>query len=55
MKREIFYANSYKEIENKIKSFLNNYLEFLTKDTVSSTRATGDAIQHILTRTIYTM
>jgi len=48
MKSEIFYTNSYKKIENKIKNFLNKYPDFLGKDTVSSTRATGDAIQHIL-------
>ena len=48
MKSKIFYTNSYKRIENKIKSFLNKYPDFLSKDTVSSTRATGDAIQHIL-------
>ena len=48
MKSEIFYTNSYKKIENKIKSFLNKYPTFLSRDTVSSTRATGDAIQHIL-------
>ena len=48
MKSEIFYTDSYKRIEKEIKSFLNKYPDFLGKDTVSSTRATGDAIQHIL-------
>lgn len=48
MKSEIFYTDSYKKIENKIKTFLNRYPDFLSRDTVSSTRATGDAIQHIL-------
>ena len=48
MKSNIFYTDIYKEIESKLKGFLNVYPEFLTKDTVSSTRATGDAIQHIL-------
>lgn len=48
MKSEIFYTNAYKKIEGKIRSFLNKYPDFLSKDTVSSTRATGDAIQHIL-------
>lgn len=48
MKSKIFYTNYYKNIENKIKDFLNEYPDFLSKDTVSSTRATGDAIQHIL-------
>ena len=48
MKSEIFYTNSYKRIENKIKNFLNKYPDFLSEETVSSTRATGDAIQRIL-------
>ncbi len=48
MKSKLFYTGSYKRIENKIKSFLNKYPDFLSKDTVSSPRATGDAIQHIL-------
>lgn len=48
MKSEIFYTDRYKEIENRIKDFLNNYPDFLSEDTVVSTRATGDAIQHIL-------
>jgi len=48
MKSAIFYTDSYKKIENKIKNFLNGYPDFLSKDTVTSTRATGDAIQHIL-------
>jgi len=48
MKSEIFYNDTYKNIEQKIKSFINKYPDFLSKDTVSSTRATGDAIQHIL-------
>lgn len=48
MKSEIFYTDSYKKIENKIRTFLNKYPDFLSKDTAGSTRATGDAIQHIL-------
>jgi len=48
VKSEIFYTNAYKNIESKIKSFLNKYPDFLGRDTISSTRATGDAIQHIL-------
>jgi len=48
MKSEIFYNGTYKDIEDKIKSFINEYPDFLSNDTVSSTRATGDAIQHIL-------
>jgi len=48
VKSEIFYTNAYKKIESKISSFLNKYPDFLSKDTISSTRATGDAIQHVL-------
>ena len=48
MKSQIFHTDAYEKIESKIKSFLNCYPEFLSADTVSSTRATGDAIQHIL-------
>lgn len=48
MKSQIFHTNAYKNIENKIRSFLNKHPDFLSEDTVVSTRATGDAIQHIL-------
>ncbi len=48
MKSEIFYTKGSKDIEVKIKTFLNGYRDFLSEDTISSTRATGDAIQHIL-------
>ena len=48
MKSQIFYTNTYDNIESKVQSFLNEYPDFLGADTVSSTRATGDAIQHIL-------
>ena len=48
MKSPIFHTRAYEEIEGKLKAFLNSYPDFLTSDTVASTRATGDAIQHIL-------
>lgn len=48
MKSEIFYKGVFANIEAKIKTFLNRYRDFLSEDTISSTRATGDAIQHIL-------
>jgi len=48
MKSQIFYTNAYQKIEDKIKGFLNKHHDFLSEDTVSSTRATGDATQHIL-------
>ncbi len=48
MKSEIFYSAAFTGLESKIKNFLNGYRDFLSEDTVSSTRAAGDAIQHIL-------
>ena len=48
MRSEIFHTHAYAEIETKIERFLNGYPEFLGTDTVDSTRAAGDAIQHIL-------
>ncbi len=48
MKSQIFYANAYKTIEARIREFLNGHPDFLGEDTIGSTRATGDAIQHIL-------
>lgn len=48
MKSQIFYTDAYKKIEGKIKEFLNRHPDFLSKATVTSTRATGDAIQVIL-------
>ena len=48
MKSKIFYTGEYKAIERKTKNFLNSYPAFLTKHTVSSTRAVGDAIHHVL-------
>lgn len=48
MKNQNFYTKAYQKIEDKIKGFLNEHPDFLSEDTVSSTRATGDAIQHIL-------
>lgn len=48
MKSQIFHTSVYKNLESKIENFLNKYPDFLGEDTVMSTRATGDAIQHIL-------
>jgi hypothetical protein len=55
MKSQIFYTRAYEDIENKIKNFLNEYPEFLGEDTVSSTRATGDALQYILEKNFETI
>lgn len=48
MKNPLFYSDEYKQIERKIKDFLNNQSDFLSPRTVSSTRAVGDAIQELL-------
>ena len=48
-KNTLFYTNEYKKIEKKIKDFLNSQTDFLSPHTSSSTRATGDAIQDLLT------
>ncbi len=48
MKSTLFSTSKYKEVENKIKNFLNQQQDFLSGSTVNSTRATGDAIQEIL-------
>ena len=48
MKSALFYTDEYKNIERKIKKFLNAHKEFLSGNTVKSTRAAGDAIQDIL-------
>lgn len=44
----IFHTDRYKAIESSIVSLLNSEPNFLTSSTAGSTRATGDAIQHIL-------
>lgn len=48
MKSSLFYTEKYKEVEIRIKGFLNQQTEFLSGNTVNSSRATGDAIQEIL-------
>lgn len=48
MNNKLFVFNKYQEIEQKIKSFLNNQKNFLSPRTIASTRAVGDAIQAIL-------
>ena len=49
MKNPIFYTNTYKEIELKVKNLLNTYEDFLSTSTASSTRAVGDAVENIIT------
>ncbi len=48
MKSRIFYTDVYKKIQHKTRHLLNTQPDFLSKNTIGSTRATGDAIQHIL-------
>jgi hypothetical protein len=48
MRSALFYTSEYKNVEKRIKDFLNSQLDFLSPRTASSTRATGDAIQGLL-------
>jgi hypothetical protein len=48
VKSTVFYTDEYKNTEQKIKDYLNAQKEFLSGNTVKSTRAVGDAIQDIL-------
>lgn len=50
MKSKLFFTDAYRQIERKIADFLNAQDEFLSGNTVRSTRAAGDAIQEILSR-----
>lgn len=47
-KSKLFYGNKNREIENKIKKFLNGQANFLSSRTVNSPRAVGDAVQSVL-------
>lgn len=48
MKSQVFFTDAYRNIESRIRDLLNDHPDFLGSETVTSTRATGDAIQHIL-------
>jgi len=48
MKSNLFYGGDYMEIANRVKNLLNQQQNFLSGSTVKSTRATGDAIEDIL-------
>ena len=48
MKSQIFYTDTYKDIEIKVQELLNSHEEFLSPSTARSTRAAGDAIEGIL-------
>jgi len=47
-KRSIFYTDKYKEIAERIKTFLNGQKDFLSARTLNSPRAVGDAIENII-------
>jgi len=48
LKSTLFFTDAYQHVEVKIKDLLNSQKEFLSGNTVKSTRAAGDAIQDIL-------
>ena len=50
MKSRIFSQNAYVSIEGDTLALLSSQSNFLTPNTLSSTRAAGDAIQDILAR-----
>jgi hypothetical protein len=45
---KLFYTDFYKEIQEEVKHILNAQEDYLTKRTIRSTRAAGDAIENIL-------
>lgn len=45
---KLFYTDSYKELQEKVRHVLNAQEDYLTKRTIRSTRAAGDAIENIL-------
>jgi hypothetical protein len=49
MKSRLFSTNQYEAIAARTKDFLNTHEDFLLSATVHSTRASGDAIEGILT------
>ena len=48
MKSKLFYSDEYHHIEDEIKRFLNSQPDYLSSRTITSPRATGDAICAIL-------
>jgi len=52
MKSKLFFTDKYKEVEKGIEKFLSSHDDFLLYDTASSTRATGDAIEQILSENL---
>jgi len=54
-KSSIFYTDKYKEIEKKIKDFLNEQADFLSTRTINSPRAVGDAIENVIAENFQTI
>lgn len=55
MQSAIFYSDIYKRIEQQTLELLNSQEEFLSSNTLNSTRAAGDAIQEILSESFYSV
>lgn len=49
MQSKLFYTGDYTRVEAQIKELLNTQPEFMSAHTAQSPRATGDAIQEIIT------
>lgn len=55
-KSRIFYNNAHrKNIEKKLKKFLNDQTNFLSARTINSPRAVGDAIEEIIAENFKTI
>lgn|SRR5574341_162855 len=50
MKSRIFFSDAYKGLEQRVKALLDSQTDLLSSSTAQSTRATGDAIQDVLSR-----
>lgn len=48
MKSAFYYNRHYLDVAEKIKSFVNSSPDILSRQTVDSTRATGDALEHLI-------
>lgn len=48
MKSTFFYGNHYKPVARAIKKYINLQPDFLSSQTVNSTRAAGDAIEELI-------
>lgn len=48
MKSQIFFTDTRKQIEVRVKNLINSTADFLSKNTAQSPRAAGDAIQDLI-------